>query len=74
MQVMFRYIEEHRDRFWVEPICQQLQIAPSTYYVLRARERDPARLLARHQRDLELEPQIQRVWQENLCVYGARKT
>jgi transposase InsO family protein len=71
---MFRYIEEHRDRFGVEPICQQLQIAPSTYYELKARERDPARVPARHRRDLELEPQIQRVWQENLCVYGARKT
>ena len=71
---MFRYIEEHRDRFGVEPICKLLQIAPSTYYELRARNRDPTRLPARHRRDLELEPQIQRVWHENLCVYGARKT
>jgi transposase InsO family protein len=71
---MFRFIEEHRERFGVEPICQQLQIAPSTYYELKARERDPARLPARHRRDLELEPEIQRVWHENLCVYGARKT
>jgi len=71
---MFRYIEEHKDRFGVEPICRQLPIAPSTYYELKARERDPARLPARQKRDAELCPQIQRVWQENFCVYGARKT
>lgn len=71
---MFRYIEEHKDRFGVEPICRQLQIAPSTYYEIKARERDPRRLPARHRRDTELAEHIQRVWQENFCVYGARKT
>ena len=71
---MVRYIDEHQDRFGVEPICKPLPIAPSTYYELKARERDPARLPARQQRDAELCPQIQRVWQENFCVYGARKT
>jgi transposase InsO family protein len=71
---MFRYIEEHKDRFGVEPICNELPIAPSTYYELKARERDPARLPARQKRDAELCPQIQRVWHENFCVYGARKT
>ncbi len=70
---MFRMIEEHRDRFGVEPICQQLQIAPSTYYELKARERDPDRAPARHRRDAELEGKIHRVWHENLCVYGADK-
>jgi transposase InsO family protein len=71
---MFRYIEEHKDRFGVEPICNELPIAPSTYYELKARARDPARLPARQRRDAELCPQIQRVWHENFCVYGARKT
>jgi transposase InsO family protein len=71
---MFRYIEEHKDRFGVEPICNELPIAPSTYYELKARERDPARLPTRQKRDAELCPQIQRVWHENFCVYGARKT
>jgi transposase InsO family protein len=71
---MFRYIEEHKDRFGVEPICKQLPIAPSTYYELKARERDPARLPARARRDAELKPQIQRVWDQNMAVYGARKT
>lgn len=71
---MFRYIEEHKDRYGVEPICKQLPIAPSTYYELKARERDPQRLPQRHRRDAQLCPHIQRVWQENFCVYGARKT
>jgi putative transposase len=70
---MFRYIEEHKGRYGVEPICQHVQIAPSTYYELKARERDPERVPPRHRRDRQLEPQIQRVWDENQCVYGAHK-
>jgi hypothetical protein len=27
---MISYIDDHRDRFGVEPICQTLQFAPST--------------------------------------------
>jgi transposase InsO family protein len=71
---MFRYIEEHKDRFGVEPICKLLPIAPSTYYELKARERDPERIPARHRRDEELCSHIRRVWAENFCAYGARKT
>jgi transposase InsO family protein len=70
---MFRYIQEHRERFGVESICKHLQIAPSTYYELAARERDPERVPARHRRDQQLQPQIQRVWDENQCVYGVHK-
>jgi transposase InsO family protein len=50
-----------------------LPIAPSTYYQHKVREVDPARLPARARRDRELYPEIQRVWQENFCAYGARK-
>lgn len=71
---MVRYIDEHQDRFGVEPICKLLPIAPSTYYEQKARERDPSRLPNRLQRDRKLQPEIQRVWQENFCAYGARKT
>jgi putative transposase len=71
---MVDYIDRHKDRFGVEPICKMLPIAPSTYYEMKARERDPGRLPARHRRDSELRDQIQRVWQENFCAYGARKT
>ncbi len=70
---MVTYIDEHKARFGVEPICTQLPIAPSTYYECKAREADPSRLPARTRRDIELAGDIQRVWDDNFCVYGARK-
>ena len=70
---MVRYIDEHKDRFGVEPICAVLPIAPSTYYEQKAREHDPDRRPARAMRDEALKPEIQRVWEENFRVYGAHK-
>jgi transposase InsO family protein len=70
---MVRYIDDYRHRFGVEPICKVLPIAPSTYYEHKAREADPDRLPARAKRDAWLMPEIQRVWEENFRVYGARK-
>jgi len=70
---MVSFIDEHRDEYGVEPICAQLPIAPSTYYEHRAREADPGRLPPRVQRDRELSGEIQRVWDENFQIYGARK-
>jgi transposase InsO family protein len=70
---MVRYIDDHKDRFGVEPICAVLPIAPSTYYEQKAREDDPERRPARAVRDEALKPQIQRVWEENFRVYGAHK-
>ena len=68
-----QFIDEHRDEHGVEPICSVLPIAPSTYYEAKARERDPTRLPQRTVRDAELRTEIQRVWADNFCVYGARK-
>jgi len=70
---MVRYIDDYRGRFGVEPICRVLPIAPSTYYEMKARERDPGRLPPRAIRDEELRPEIRRVHAENYGVYGARK-
>jgi len=33
---MVLYVDDHKDRFGVEPICQVLPIAPSTYYEQKA--------------------------------------
>lgn len=55
---MVQYIDDHGDRFGVEPICRQLQIAPSTYYEHKARQVDPSRLPARAQRGIELYPRF----------------
>ena len=58
----------NRDRFGVEPICQLLPIAPSTYY--DAKHRLPS---ARALHDEELKVEIGRVHAEHFGVYGARK-
>jgi transposase InsO family protein len=70
---MVGFIDDHREEYGVEPICQVLSIAPSTYYVHKARERDPALRSARAVRDEELRGEIRRVWKANFGVYGARK-
>ena len=66
-------IRDHRATHGVEPICRVLPIAPSTYRERVAQRRDRARLSARARRDLELKPQIARVFAENFAVYGVRK-
>lgn len=71
--MMVAYIDEHVDRYGVEPICAQLPIAPSTYYAHKAREADVTLLPARSRRDAALEIEIIRVWNENLRAYGAYK-
>ena len=59
------FIDEYRAAYGVEPICDQLPIAPSTYYEHKARQADPARLPPRAWRDLELSKAIRRVYEEN---------
>jgi putative transposase len=71
--VLVEYVDAHRHRFGVEPICKVLRqaglaIAPSTYYAAKARP--PSK---RAMRDVEMTDQIRRVHEENYGVYGARK-
>jgi transposase InsO family protein len=68
-----RFVDEHRERFGVEPICKALQVAPSAYWRETARRRQPALCPPRRQRDAQLMPEIERVWNANLRVYGADK-
>ena len=70
---MIAFIDDHRGDHGVEPICKVLPIAPSTYHCHAARRADPSRLSARTKRDLVLKPEIERVFEENHRVYGARK-
>jgi transposase InsO family protein len=70
---MTAFIDDHRDAYGVEPICSVLPIAPSTYYQHKARQADPSRLPRRSRRDAALMVEIERVWDENRQVYGARK-
>lgn len=70
---MVSFIDEYRVANGVEPICKELRMAPSTYYEHKARVADPERLPARVKRDQVLLDEVQRVWDENFQVYGARK-
>ncbi len=58
----------HKAQWGVEPICQVLQIAPSSSYA--AVNRAPS---ARRRHDAALRVAIRRVWEEHRQVYGADK-
>jgi putative transposase len=68
------FIDDHRDRFGVEPICRVLAshgvaIAPSTYYAAKTRPRS-----ARARADEALTVEIRRVhFEVGRGLYGARK-
>jgi transposase InsO family protein len=70
---MVQFIDDHRDRYGVEPICAVLPIAPSTYFLAKAREADPTRRCARAQQDDTRRIEIRRVWDAEQQVYGPRK-
>lgn len=65
---MIPFIDQFRDAFGVEPICRELQVAPSSYYA--ASHREPS---ARSGNDATLADVIGRVHRANFGVYGIRK-
>lgn len=65
---MTGFIEEHRGRFGVEPICRVMEFNPSTYWAARVRQ--PS---GRAMRDEWLKPEIERVHKQNYGVYGVHK-
>jgi len=67
------FIDAHRRTHGVERVCKVLQIAPSTYYLHALRQANPAKRPVRAHQDDALLPEIQRVWDENRQVYGAKK-
>jgi len=70
---MIAFIDDQRGTYGVEPICRVLPIAPSTYFAAAARRADPAKAPARVRRDVDLQMEIRRVFEENYRVYGVRK-
>jgi putative transposase len=71
--VIVAYIDSHRERFGVEPICVELSqhgitIAPSTYHAHKASPVSPAAL-----EEAYLANALVRLWNENWGVYGVRK-
>ncbi len=65
---MSRYIDEHRSRFGVEPICRTLDVSASAYYQ-RATGRRSERVI----RDEHLVDQIRELHAANYYAYGYRK-
>jgi transposase InsO family protein len=62
------YIEEHRERFGVEPICSTLEVSASAYYQRRKGERS-----ARALEDERLLEAIAEIHEANYCAYGYRR-
>lgn len=72
-EMMVGFIDQHRGTYGVEPICAQLPIAPSTYFLHKAVQRDPDRRSARRRQDEDRRREIRRVWTEHQEVYGPKK-
>ena len=70
---MIAFIDKYRSAYGVEPICRIIAIAPSTYYAYVKRRTHPETAPPRVREDETLKPEIQRVYDDNFGVYGARK-
>jgi putative transposase len=70
---MYAFVEEQRGGFRIEPVCKVLQITPSAYRRRTARRCNPCFGSQRAQRDAQLIPKIEQVWNANFRVYGADK-
>ena len=66
---MSRYIDQHRGRFGVEPICRVLDVSASAYYQ-RASGQRSARVVG----DEQLLARIREVHAANYYAYGYRRT
>jgi putative transposase len=66
--MMVAFIDQHRDKYGVEPICAQLPIAPSTYFLRKAEQRDPDRRCERRRADEDRRQEIRRVWAEHQVI------
>jgi putative transposase len=60
-----RYIDEHRGRFGVEPICRVLDVSASAYYQRATGERSQRVI-----EDERLCGVIRDVHEANYCAYG----
>ena len=65
---MSRYVEEHRGRFGVEPICKTLGVSVSAYY-----QRRNGRRSARAVEDERLLGRIRELHAANYYAYGYRR-
>ena len=66
---MSAFVDEHRERFGVEPICSVLGVSASAYY-----ERASGRRSARSIEDERLLGRITELHEANYAAYGYRRT
>jgi putative transposase len=59
------FIDEHRERFGVEPICETLDVSASAYYQRATGERS-----ARSVEDERLTARVREVHEQNFECYG----
>jgi putative transposase len=62
------FVDQHRGRFGVEPICRTLDVSASAYYQRKTRRRSSRRV-----EDERLTAVIRRVHRENYECYGQRR-
>ena len=65
---MSAYIEEHRERFGVEPICSTLGVSASAYYQRKTGKRSDRQI-----EDERLLGRIREAHEANYCAYGYRR-
>jgi hypothetical protein len=65
------FIDQNRGTWGVEPICENLPIAPSTYHAEKAGQADPSKLSARRRHEADLKTHIQRMRDASGKRYGA---
>ena len=70
---MIVFIDDHRHVHGVGPICRVLEIAPSTYYAVKAVERDPELASVRTRQDSRDMAAIKEAFDGSRGRYGARK-
>jgi putative transposase len=63
------FIDEHRERFGVEPVCRTLGVSASAYYQRATGERSERQI-----EDERLLLRIREVHEANYCAYGYRRT
>ncbi|TSB23223.1 IS3 family transposase [Psychrobacter sp. YGAH215] len=72
-EIMVTFIDDHKQKYGIEPICRVLPIAPSTYYRTKDLESYPEKRSFRQQHDDYYISEIKRIWQDSKCRYGVRK-
>lgn len=65
---MSRYVDQHRERFGVEPVCQTLGVSASAYYRRASGQRSQRAL-----EDERLCRRISELHEANYCAYGYRR-